>query len=143
MNYELILIILFLLIALNFIMIIYILNSVGKLKKYITKNDLTQLPEIINHLKSIIIESERVSDKIDNTLKEKESLLEDLSDIIDAKLEKLYSYTEKLPETKSLKENIIALFKSGKTPVEIARQLEISITEINIVLKMYGLNADK
>lgn len=143
MNYELILIILFLLIALNFIMIIYLLNSIGKLKKYITKNDLTQLPEIINHLKSIIIESERVSDKIDNTLKEKESLLEDLSDIIDAKLEKLYSYTEKLPETKSLKENIIALFKSGKTPVEIARQLEISITEINIVLKMYGLHADK
>lgn len=124
-------------------MIIYLLNSIGKLKKYITKNDLTQLPEIINHLKSIIIESERVSDKIDNTLKEKESLLEDLSDIIDAKLEKLYSYTEKLPETKSLKENIIALFKSGKTPVEIARQLEISITEINIVLKMYGLHADK
>lgn len=143
MNYEIILIILFLLIALNFLMIIYIFNSVGKLKKYITKNDLTQLPEIINHLKNMIIESERVSEKIDNTLKEKESLLEDLSDIIDAKLEKFYSYTEKLPETKSLKEHILALFKSGKTPVEIARQLEISITEINIVLKMYGLNADK
>lgn len=143
MNYELILIILFLLIALNFLMIIYLFNSVGKLKKYITKNDLTQLPEIINHLKNMIIESERVSEKIDNTLKEKESLLEDLSDIIDAKLEKFYSYTEKLPETKSLKEHIISLFKSGKTPVEIARQLEISITEINIVLKMCKLHADK
>ena len=143
MNYELILIILFLLIGLNFLMILYLFNGVGKLKKYITKNDLLQLPEVINHLKDILIESERVSEKIENSLREKESLLEDISDIIDTKLTKLESVTGKTPETKNLKEQIIALYRSGTSPVEIAKQLEISITEVNIVIKMYQLNENR
>lgn len=143
MNYEVVLIILFLLIALNFLMILYLFSNVGKIKNYLVKNDLDHLPEMLNHLKEVIIEGERVSEKIDNSLREKEILLEDLTDVIDSKLTKLDNSTEDITTTKNLKDHICALSKSGKQPIEIARQLEISVTEVNIVLKMCSLNADK
>ncbi|MGA1847009.1 DUF6115 domain-containing protein [Deferribacter abyssi] len=136
MNYNLILIIAFLLIGILYVFVFILLIKLKSIEKKLIDVSYEDVQIIINELKELLVESERVSEQIDNNLKEKEALLEDLVDLIDAKINRLEVISSSVPSEKDLKSQIIALYKSGKNVSEIAKDLNISVTEVNLVLKL-------
>ncbi|KAA0257098.1 hypothetical protein FHQ18_11050 [Deferribacter autotrophicus] len=136
MNYSLILIIAFLLIGILYIFIFILLVKLKSIEKKLIDISYEDVQIIVNDLKELLVESERVSEQIDNNLREKEALLEDLVDLIDAKINRLEAISSSVPSEKDLKSQIIALYKSGKNVSEIAKDLNISVTEVNLVLKL-------
>lgn len=91
---------------------------------------------MIEQLKELIIESERVSENLDAEITKKENLLEDLSALVDEKLDKYASITNVNQKEKKLSEKIKDLHNKGLSPAEIAKELCISVTEVNLVIKM-------
>ncbi|MBZ4672625.1 hypothetical protein LF845_06360 [Deferribacterales bacterium Es71-Z0220] len=136
MNLSLFLILLFLLVGINYLIIFYLISKINRLNKFIYKNNLNELPLIIEQLKELIIESERVSENLDTEITRKENLLEDLSVLVDEKLNKYASITSTNKEEKKLSEKIKDLYNKGLSPIEIAKELCVSVTEVNLVIKM-------
>ena len=136
MNLSLFLILTFLLIGINFLISFYLISKINTLKSFIYKNNLQELPLIIENLKELIIESERVSEKLDGEISRKEALLEDLSVLVDEKLNKYTSFAHSNENEKSLKDKIIEMYNKGISQVEIAKELGISVTEVNLVIKI-------
>jgi len=136
MNLPLFLILLFLLVGINYLILFYLISKINRLDKFIYKNNLNELPLIIEQLKELIIESERVSENLDMEITRKENLLEDLSVLVDEKLNKYASITSTNKEEKKLSEKIKDLYNKGLSPMEIAKELCVSVTEVNLVIKM-------
>jgi len=136
MNLPLFLILIFLLVGINYLILFYLISKIRRLNKFIYKNNLNELPLIIEQLKELIIESERVSENLDTEITRKENLLEDLSVLVDEKLDKYASITSANKEEKKLSEKIKDLYNKGLSPMEIAKELCVSVTEVNLVIKM-------
>jgi len=162
MNFTPFIIILF---SLNFLMlflIAYLFFNIKVLKNKLINVSYEDVKLITETLKDLIVESEKVSEKLDMSIKEKEALLEDLVDLIDAKLKRLEqinnsdhlsldNFDDKISITytqqntnqakdfdlsgMSLREKVIFLSQNGLQPVDVAKRLGISITEVNLVLK--------
>ncbi|UOD33915.1 hypothetical protein DSN97_07000 [Deferribacteraceae bacterium V6Fe1] len=136
MNLSLFLILLFLLVGISYLILFYLISKINRLNKFIYKNNLNELPLIIEQLKELIIESERVSENLDAEITKKENLLEDLSVLVDEKLNKYASIESANKEEKKLSEKIKDLYNKGLSPMEIAKELCVSVTEVNLVIKM-------
>jgi DNA-directed RNA polymerase specialized sigma24 family protein len=106
------------------------------MSRFIYKNDLDNIPIIIDQLKELIIESERVSEKLDSAISEKEQLLEDINALVEDKLNRLHNIINSDTKEKNIRERIKELHLQGLTPAEIAKKLQISITEVNLVIKI-------
>lgn len=136
MNLSLFLILLFLLVGISYLLLFYLISKINKFSKFIYKNNLSELPLMIEQLKELIIESERVSENLDTEITKKENLLEDLSALVDEKLNKYASITNVNQKEKKLSEKIKDLHNKGLSPAEIAKELCVSVTEVNLVIKM-------
>lgn len=136
MNLSLFLILLFLLVGISYLLIFYLISKINKFSKFIYKNNLSELPLMIEQLKELIIESERVSENLDMEITKKENLLEDLNALVDEKLNKYASITNANQKEKKLSEKIKDLYNKGLSPAEIAKELCVSVTEVNLVIKM-------
>jgi DNA-binding transcriptional regulator GbsR (MarR family) len=139
---------------------LYLIVKIKKVEKKLVNVSYEDVKLITESLKDLIVESEKVSDRLENSIKEKEGVLEDLIALIDDKLKRL----EDIDETRhfkgsevndildikssgdmnirdvnltgmSLKEKVIYLSRSGSSPAEIAKKLGISVTEVSLVLK--------
>ncbi|ADR18857.1 hypothetical protein Calni_0946 [Calditerrivibrio nitroreducens DSM 19672] len=166
MNFAPILIILFILNFLMLILIGYLFLKFKSLQRKLVDVSYDDVKVITDTLKDLVVESEKVSEKLDISIKEKEALLEDLVDLIDAKLKRLEQLgsanTVNIPDTNnvedsvslsfnnstltnktgnfdlsgmSLKEKVVFLSQNGMAPVDVAKRLGISVTEVNLVLK--------
>jgi len=136
MNITLILVLILLLLGINFLILFYVVTKVKSMSKFIYKNDLDNIPIIIDQLKELIIESERVSEKLDSAINEKEQLLEDINALVEDKLNRLHNVINSDTKEKNIREKIKELHLQGLTPAEIAKKLEISVTEVNLVIKI-------
>lgn len=136
MNITLILVLILLLLGINFLILFYVVTKVKSMSKFIYKNDLDNIPIIIDQLKELIIESERVSEKLDSAINEKEQLLEDINALVEDKLNRLHNIINSDTKEKNIREKIKELHLQGLTPAEIAKKLEISVTEVNLVIKI-------
>jgi len=136
MNITLILVLILLLLGINFLILFYVVTKVKSMSKFIYKNDLDNIPIIIDQLKELIIESERVSEKLDSAISEKEQLLEDINALVEDKLNRLHNIINSDTKEKNIRERIKELHLQGLTPAEIAKKLQISITEVNLVIKI-------
>lgn len=136
MNITLILVLILLLLGINFLILFYVVTKVKSMSKFIYKNDLDNIPIIIDQLKELIIESERVSEKLDSAINEKEQLLEDINALVEDKLNRLHNIINSDTKEKNIRERIKELHLQGLTPAEIAKKLEISVTEVNLVIKI-------
>ena len=83
-----------------------------------------------------MIESERVSEELSGQIREKEEMLENLVDLTEAKLNRLEKITVSSDKELSLKEQIAALHRQGYNSSQIAKELNISIAEVNLALKL-------
>lgn len=136
MNITLFLVLVLLLIGINFLILFYVVTKIKSINKFIYQNDLGNIPIVIDQLKELIIESERVSEKLDSAISEKELLLEDLNALVEDKLNRLQNIINSDSKEKNIKEKIKELHLQGLSPTEIAKKLEISVTEVNLVIKM-------
>lgn len=136
MNLTIFILIAFLLIAALYLIVFSLIIKVNKLSSKMANISYDDVNLLINELKELLTESERVAESLDNSIAEKESILEDINDLIDRKLERLESATINNVQEMNLKDKIINLSNSGKNEYEIAKNLGISVTEVNLVLKM-------
>ncbi len=166
MNLTPFLIILFVLNFLMLFLIAYLFLKIKSIQRKLVNVSYEDVKLITDTLKDLVVESEKVSEKLDISIKEKEAILEDLVDLIDAKLKRLeqvnssnsynlsgtdivednitLTYTQPQQNSQmknfdlsgmSLREKVIYLSQNGLSPVDVAKRLGISVTEVNLVLK--------
>lgn len=176
------------------LVIISLLLRIRKIERKLINFSPTEAYAIMENMHEMVLESSRIADSLDAAIKQKEAVLEDLSDLVDEKL-KLYERavksskeqeivsfrkeeiksplkkedefisSEKLikesinkqqlsmpqpqaspvqtPKTTSdvdnkgdKKSRIIAMHKEGRQDIEIARELGISVTEVQLALRL-------
>lgn len=107
-----------------------------KLEKKLIEVSPSDLYPFIEELRELVIESERIATRLEDSIKDRESVLEDLTVLADSKLGDYSKIAEKTKTEKSLKEKIKDLAAEGMSNSDIARALEISTTEVKIVRSM-------
>ena len=136
MNYSFVLIVAFVLLLILFIMNISFSVRLKRLEKRMLSVSYDDIRIIVEELKSLLIESERVSEELSGNIREKEELLENLIDLTEAKLNRLEKITVSSKKELSLKEQIAGLHRRGYNSSQIAKELNISIAEVNLALKL-------
>jgi len=91
---------------------------------------------IMQTMTDMVKESERVADKLDMSIKEKEAILEDVIDLIDSKIVRFDNIVSKSSNEKGIRHSIMDLHEQGATSAAIAKQLGISLTEVQITLNI-------
>ncbi len=176
------------------LVIISLLLRIRKIERKLINFSPTEAYAIMENMHEMVLESSRIADSLDAAIKQKEAVLEDLSDLVDEKL-KLYERAVKnskeqdivsfrkeeiksplkkedefISSEKLIKESInkqqlsmpqpqaapvqtpkitsdmdnkgdkksriIAMHKEGRQDIEIARELGISVTEVQLALRL-------
>ena len=150
----------FFLICVMFIMLLIAFTKIHNIQKRLADVSPKDLYPFMEELRELVIESERVADKLEDAIAKKEELLEDISTLAEDKLKRLESI--KAPEEKAvlkqyfamqqrqaalsepqfphepltMRDKIAELIRSGLQDTEIASRLGISTTEVQIVRKL-------
>ena len=176
------------------LVIISLLLRIRKIERKLINFSPTEAYAIMENMHEMVLESSRIADSLDAAIKQKEAVLEDLSDLVDEKL-KLYERAVKNSEEQDIvsfrkeeiksplkkedefisseklikesinkqqlsipqpqaapvqtpkitsdmdskgdkKSRIIAMHKEGRQDIEIARELGISVTEVQLALRL-------
>lgn len=177
------------------LVIISLLLRIRKIERKLINFSPTEAYVIMENMREMVAESSRIADSLDAAIKQKEAVLEDLSDLVDEKLirferanknidnKAVNKTVKKIEEIEERKENeesfissetlikesiskqqaaksvtmqnssvnntaneqvnkqdkksrIIAMNNEGKEPIEIARDLGISVTEVQLALRL-------
>ena len=163
MDFSTLLGIAFILICTLFIFLLIAISKINGLHKKVTDVNPNDLYPFMEELRELVIESERVADKLEDAVRQKEELLEDLSALLDDKLKRLetiddipepsITYTPSsvasappiLPEQPieirqspagNMRSRITDMVQRGHSDIEIAAKLGVSTTEVLIVKQM-------
>jgi hypothetical protein len=86
-------------------------------------------------LRELLLESEKAAEKLDAAIRERENALEDIGALLDARISRLKELSgENAPE--ELQTHVKRLIRDGRTKNEVARLLNMSITEIELLSSM-------
>ncbi len=159
---------------LNFILIILIISlllRIRNLERKLINFSPTEAYSIMENMHEMVLESQRLADSLEASIKSREAVLEDLLDLVDEKIlryekitgEKYSGIPKEKKEVKSeqihlesvlkkqetskehiiqqdnkkdLKTKILSLNAAGKSSIDIARELGISITEVQLALRL-------
>lgn len=159
---------------LNFILIILIVSlllRIRNVERKLINFSPTEAYSIMENMHEMVLESQRLADSLEASIKAREAVLEDLSDLFDEKIlryehvtgekfskiknekkevkseqihletvlkkqETLKEQLNKQDSKKDLKTNILSLNAEGKSSIDIARELGISITEVQLALRL-------
>lgn len=180
---------------LTFILILVIISlllRIRKIERKLINFSPTEAYVIMENMREMVAESSRIADSLDAAIKQKEAVLEDLSDLVDEKLIRFErvnknidnkAVNKTMKKIEDIKENeesfissetlikesiskqqaakpvtmqnssvnntaneqvnkqdkksrIIAMNNEGKEPIEIARDLGISVTEVQLALRL-------
>ena len=120
---------------------------VGRLERKSLDVTAKDVATFVDQMREMIIESERAAERLDASIRDREAVLEDLNDLIESKLSRLnrISAYEENPsfETLTLGDNplqneVYSLYLQGQNDIEIAKQLKISVTEVNKIINLRG-----
>ncbi len=136
MNYAFILIIAFILLLILFIMNISFSIRLKKIENKMLSVSYDDIRILVEELKTLLKESERISEELSAQITEKEELLENLVDLADAKLNRLEKITVSSEEESSIRTKVSDLIRQGYNSSEIAKELNISIAEVNLAKKL-------
>jgi len=155
----------FLLICFLFIFLLIAISKINSLHKKVTDVNPRDLYPFMEELRELVIESERVADKLEDSVKQKEEMLEDISSMIEEKLQRLetiqdidepettYTPSQNYHQTNehirpkplhqpekiagiSIRDKITEMVSLGLSDSDIAAKLGISTTEVQIVKRM-------
>lgn len=96
----------------------------------------TEAYTIMENIRDMVIESSRVADNLEESIKRREAVLEDLSVLVDEKIARLYNILENNPNERGVKQRVFELHSRGRSIEEIARDLGISVTEVRLAVNM-------
>ena len=158
---------------LNFILIILIVSlllRIRNVERKLINFSPTEAYSIMENMHEMVLESQRLADSLEASIKAREAVLEDLSDLVDEKIlryehvtgekfskiknekkevkseqihletvlkkqETLKEQLNKQDSKKDLKTNILSLNAEGKSSIDIAIEIGISITEFQLALR--------
>lgn len=161
----------FLLICVLFIMLLIAFTKINNIQKCIGDVKPKDMYPFLEELRELVIESERVADKLEDAITKKEDLLEDISSLAEEKLRRLETikdapFTISQPKAAfthqmqtpppaeqaqipvheiinkpqegqlSIRDRIVDLIQIGMTDTQIASELGVSTTEVQIVRKL-------
>lgn len=152
---------------LNFVLILVVISLIIRLKRIersLVNFTPTEAYAIMENMREMVSESEQIADSLESSIKQREAVLEDLSDLVDEKIKRLNSIVstggavdikeknqnilnnvrnESINENKidnnseyDIKSKIISSYKSGRSESEIAKELGISVTEVRLVVSL-------
>lgn len=127
---------LFILIFILILLVVSLILRIKNLEKRLVNFTPTEAYTIMETMRDMVIESERVADKLDAAIKDRESVLEDLSDLVDEKIARLDKIVDNSDDEKNRKTLILSLYKQGLNETEIARRLNISVAEVTMSLNL-------
>lgn len=87
----------FLLICVLFIFLLIAISKINSLHKKVTDVSPNDLYPFMEEMRELVIESERVADKLEDAVRQKEEMLEDLSALVDEKLKRLETIQDEEP----------------------------------------------
>ncbi len=135
----------FLIIIILLLLVLVLLVRVAKLERKAVDVTAKDVAAFVDQMREMIIESERAAERLDASIRERETVLEDLSDLVESKLSRLnqLSAYEDNPSIENLalgdnplQSEVYRLYLQGNSETDIARQLKISVTEVNIIINM-------
>lgn len=136
MGITLLLFLVYILIFILIILIISLLLRLRNIEKKLVNFTPTEAYTIMETMRDMVIESERVADKLDGAIKDREAVLEDFSDLVDEKLARLDVVLGKKDEENNKKDMIADFHRQGLDNSEIARRLGVSLSEVSITLSL-------
>lgn len=126
----------YILIFILIVLIISLILRIRNIEKKLINFTPTEAYAIMQTMRDMVIESERVADKLDSAIKDREAVLEDLSYLTDEKIARLDGIIDKNAEEKDKKSMVLALYREGLDEAEIARRIGISVTEVRIAVNL-------
>lgn len=126
----------YILIFILIILIISLLLRIKSIEKRLVNFSPTEAYSIMETMRDMVIESERVADSLDSSIKAREAVLEDLSDLADEKVARLDKVISGNIREQDIKSRIIELYEGGEHESDIARQLGVSVTEVRMSINM-------
>lgn len=135
MNYTVIHVLFFLFIAIIFILLFYCFSRIRFMERKLVNVNYEDIQVLTEHLKDMLIESERVAEKIEFEIKEKEDMLADLSEVLELKLIRMEDLLNNSFEENNIKNTVREMSKKKLGVVDIAKRLGISSAEVELMLK--------
>jgi glycine cleavage system regulatory protein len=135
MNYTVISVLFFIFLAIIFILLFYCISKVRFIEKRLIDLSYEDVQVLIEQLKDLLIEAERVAEKIDLEIKEKEDMLADLSELLELKLIRMEELVASYGEEEHIRKNILEMAKNNIKPIDIAKRLGIPSAEVELMLK--------
>lgn len=135
MNYTVIYVLFFLFISIIFILLFYCFSRIRFIERKLVNVNYEDLQLLTEHLKDMLIESERVAEKIELEIKEKEDMLADLSEVLELKLIRMEELLNNSYEENNIKNAVREMSKKNLGVVDIAKRLGISSAEVELMLK--------
>lgn len=148
----------FALICVLFILLLAAITKINNLHKKVADVDPNDLYPFMEELRELVIESERVADKLEDSVRQKEEMLEDISALVEEKLRRLETvqeepepvytpsgavqkpaqHTEQQAKTAGgqMRSRISEMLEMGLSDSDIAAKLGISTTEVQLVKRM-------
>jgi ATP/maltotriose-dependent transcriptional regulator MalT len=87
----------FLLICVLFIFMLITISKINSIHKKVTDVSPNDLYPFMEEMRELVIESERVADKLEDAVRQKEEMLEDLAALVDEKLKRLETIQDEEP----------------------------------------------
>ena len=156
----------FLLICVLFILLLIAFTKINKMQRILTDVSPKDLYPFLEELRELVIESERIADKLEDEISRKEEILEDIASLAEEKLRRLETINDKenskpgaallsainaapqapvynepvrQAENKlSIRDRVSDLIAIGMTDAQISAELGISTTEVQLVRKLEG-----
>ncbi len=131
MNFNLLLMTILILLIILFIMMINLMFRVKRLEERSLDISARDVAAFTEQMREVLVESERIAEQLDTAIKERESVLEDLGDLVDARIARLKEFSTE--DDNDMHSQVFRLLMQGRTNQEIARILNISVAEVELI----------
>jgi hypothetical protein len=146
MNVSILLFTILISIIVLLVVIVNLMLRVRRLENKAADVSPADISAYVDNMREILVESERVSEQLDASIKEKEAMLEDLNDLVESKIKRFQDLSTFEPadsainkqigasiaanQGKGLQEDILQMLLNGESINSVATKLGLTITEV-------------
>lgn len=127
---------LFLLILMLILVIGWLLLRIRNIERRLVNFTPTEAYTIMENMRDMVQMSEQAADKLDDAIKLREEVLEDLCDLVDEKVARFSATIDNDNNEADIHNSILSLHNRGVNEMSIARELGISVTEVRMAINM-------
>ncbi len=131
-----ILLLLFMLVLVLILVIAWLLYRIKKIESKLINFTPTEAYTIMDNMRDMVQMSEQAADKLDNAIRLREEVLEDICDLVDEKVARLSASIDRESEELDINATILSLNEQGYSDTDIARELGISVTEVRMSINL-------